>query len=281
MSLPGFTRIDGSFWTEDLPPDLSQFGAVSQLAGEPGRGDPTGRSKGSFHLRLDELDLGALFRALRERSVRLVRCRLTPTYERGFWEPAPEDCVGAILRPDGSAGLADFKAPRRIIPLGEPLVIRTRPSADVEHGSGPPPHLLCEGGIPILSERLLASLRDLGAEGETADVIYRGPYKGRPDTIQTGYKRFLPRREIDIGGAPSIDLLPEGLAEGFGICALRRSIGDSVTLYIALDRSATEQLRRRRRTVLMGPIFRRDGPVGTLVRAVAEGACNLGAGPIA
>ncbi len=269
MSISGFARIDGSFWTADLAPELSEFGAIVRPVGEPGSNDPTGRAHGYFSLRLDNLDLACFIQVLRTQSVRLIRCELIPTLEANFWDHIPDDCVGATIWPDGYTSLADFKSPRRFVPFDEPLIIGKRPAADVEHGPASLPHVLSSGGIPILSERLLGTLLDLGAEGKTADVIFRGPIKGRPDTIQPGYKRFLPSREFDLGDRQPIDLLPAGSAENFGICAIRRSNDEE--LIIALDRSATEKLRQRRKTVMLNPMFQRTGSVGVFIQTFDDG----------
>jgi hypothetical protein len=224
-----------------------------------------------FEIRIPLHEEGAQRAAsfLEESGVRITRYFITPYYEPVFWDDSPEDCVGGLVQPDGYVSLADPRLYRRIIPLEETFTINGRPDADAEHARYKP-HLIGAGGIPIVSNEFLATLRKLGAQGETAPIIYRGFKKSSHDTIQPGFERFLVRPEYEMPHRDDIEVLPKSVAEDFGICSMRRARGEDSWYDIALSRRTCIELRRLRRSVLLTPIFRHDGVTHRLVARFEE-----------
>ncbi len=277
--IPEGMTVVGSFWTGSPGEALSALEALARIDPAGASHDPTGRAVAAIHVDLGRTGPDRFFRALRENSVRLVRSFLHASYGSEFWSRTPEECVGAVLGIDGHVAMADPRDYGRIIPLERPLAIRSRPVADAED-RGPAPHVVRAGGLPFLSDGLLKTLRDLGAAGETAEIVYQGPKRSEFGKVQAGYRRFHVLPEIDTGGHPPIDLLPAPLGEDFGICGFRRSRGEDAWIEVALDRRAAEALRARRRTVLLRPIFSRDGAVADFRKRVEESARDLGSDPL-
>jgi hypothetical protein len=214
--------------------------------------------------------------ALRNSGIRISRCLFTPTYSSDYWSKAPDDCVGGLLKPDGHLGLVDPNLYWRILPLSEPLYCCRRPEADAEHSRFKPDVLGHAGGIPIVSDGMLSTLRSLGAVGETATIIYRGPKRAALDTVQEGFKRFLIRPEHDMPILDSVEVLPVRLPDEFGICCMRRvrteplivtyehgstrNLAEDSWYEIAISIRLCDELRRMKRNVLLTPIFRHGGP---------------------
>ena len=117
---------------------------------------------------------------------------------------------------------------------------------------------LRRGGIPVVSERLLSTLKKLGTQGETADVIYRGHNKAAYDTVQKGFKRFLvePQFKFD---EYHIDTLPKTVPNDFDFCCLLRSRWGGTWYDLALSFQKAEELLRLRRSVFLDPLFRNNG----------------------
>ncbi len=226
-------------------------------------------------------------RALRNVGARVNRYFLTPHFLPEFWDDPPEDCSGALLAADGHVALRNSDMYWQVMPLTESLYTLGRPEADSEHPCYKP-HLLHAGGIPIVSDELLAALKQLGAEGETGQVIYRGFNKVAYDTVQQGFRRFLPRPEYEMPYSGGFEFLPDVVAGESGVCAMlrfRKGLPDRVpgiSRNLAEDRwydiavapGPCEKLRRSRRRILITPIFRRGGAthrwVSDLEAAVEE-----------
>src|SRR5262249_1584354 len=165
-------------------------------------------ARSELRVHLNEVGPERVIEALRNARVRVSRYFLTPRYLPPFWDEPPEDCVGALLQPDGHVALRDSSLYWRVVPLSEPFHTIGRPEADSET-SPSRPHLLRAGGVPVVSDELFAALWQLGAEGETAPVIYRGSNKAAYDTVQPGFRRFLPRPEYEMPYSGGFEFLPE------------------------------------------------------------------------
>src|SRR5262249_52980077 len=106
---------------------------------------------------------------------------------------------------------------------------------------------------------------------ETAPVIYRGSNKAAYDTVQPGFRRFLPRPEYEMPYSGGFEFLPESVPGDFGVCALLRrrgglpgqvpgiprNLGADRWYDIAVSLELCRELRGSRRRVLLKPIFRR------------------------
>jgi DNA adenine methylase len=115
-------------------------------------------------------------------------------------------CFERRRKPRRSAGRRRGANTRRFFPSANPpsVPVLGRPKDGSEH-SRSKPHLLEAGGIPIVSEELFAALRQLGAEGETGEVIYRKSKKADCGTVQHGNAKFqeLPRSHTVPASLPS------------------------------------------------------------------------------
>jgi hypothetical protein len=249
-------RVLGVFRTSETVPDLPELRQVAVINQNTGRYHPD--VQGELRVRLDLADVDWLFRILETHRVRVVVYFLSASFERAFWDNLPNDCVGSLLAADGGVRLRDARDYNRVIPLAEPLYTCGRPEGDAEPRRNRP-HVLFGGGIPIVSDELLATLRRLGAKGEVAQITYRGHSKKAYDTVQEGFKRFLVQPTFDMPYEGAFDFLPQGVAEQFGICTMFRTQGERAWYEITLDRDKTDELRRLRRTVLLAPVFARDG----------------------
>jgi hypothetical protein len=225
--------------------------------------------------RLDQVGLPRVIKALRDSRVRICRFFLSPHYLADFWKSPSEDCVGGLLGSDGGVALPDATLNWRIVPLSEPLYTIGRPEADSEHSRFKPHVLGHEGGIPIVSDEFLGTLRKLGATGDTGTIIYRGINKAAYDTVQAGFKRFLIRPEYEMPYAGGLEFLPEEVPEDFGICCMRRvhkggpreiripgikrNIAEDTWYDIALSAVLCGEILRLRRKVILDPLFRRNG----------------------
>jgi hypothetical protein len=263
-------EVWAAFRTRDPAPELPELRDVAVIDHNVGRYHAG--AKAEIRVRLHEAGPGRVINALQKAGVRLSHYFLTPRYLPGFWDSPPGDCAGALLAADGHVALRNSDLYWRVVPLGEPLYTLGRPKADSEH-SRYKPHVLHAGGIRIVSDELLATLRRLGAEGETGTIVYRGFNKAAYDTVQPGFKRFLVRPEYEMPYGGGIEFLPEAVPEHFGVCGMLRSrkglpdrvpgiqrnLGEDRWYDIALALNLCSELRRLRRSVLLTPIFRRGG----------------------
>lgn len=226
--------------------------------------------------------------ALRKSAVRIVTYFLFVDYSEGFWAYPPEDCAGAILAADGGVALADATLNWRIVPLSDPLFTIGRPETDGGNSRFKPQVLSHKGGVQVLSDELIATLWKMGAKGQTAPIIYRGFNKKAYDTIQPGFKRFLPQPEYQMPYSGGIEFLPTSVPSEFGVCSMlrirkglpetipgiQRNLADDRWYDIALALEQSLELRRQRKRVLLKPIFCRGGEtdrwVSKLESAVAE-----------
>jgi hypothetical protein len=193
--IPPNTDVWATFRTRDPAPELPELRGVAVIDHDAGKYHADTQSE--IRVRLHEVASERVVAAIRNARARISRYFLRPYFRPAFWDVPPEDCVGALLEADGSVALPDPDLYRRVVPLSEPLYTSGRPEAGGEH-SRHKPHLLQAGGIPIVSDELLATLRRLGAEGETATVVYRGFNKAAYDNVQPGFRRFLPRPEYEM-----------------------------------------------------------------------------------
>jgi hypothetical protein len=276
-----------AFRTKDpaphLPPELDGAVAVDHDVGRY-----HADAKSEIRVALHVVGPDRAVRALRKCGVRVARHFLTVDYSGGFWDDPPADCAGALLASDGYVALPDATLNWRIVPLSEPLYTIGRPEADSEHSRFKPHVLSHKGGVQVVSDELLATLRNLGAEGQTAPIIYRGFNKKAYDTVQPGFRRFLPQPEYQMRYTGGIEFLPTGVPREFGICSMlripkglpetipgiQRNLAEDRWYDIALALDACQELRRLRRSVLLTPMFSRGGEtdswVSTLESAVEE-----------
>jgi hypothetical protein len=268
--VPTRTEVWAAFRTKDPAPELPELRGRAIIDHDVGRYHADAQSE--IRVRLHEVEPKEVIRALQNGGARISRYFLTPCFLPGFWEDPPADLAGALLVPDGHVALRDSALYWRVVPSTEPLYTLGRPEADSEH-SRYKPHLLHAGGIPIVSDELFAALRPLGAEGETGKVIYRGFKKAAHDTVQQGYRRFLPRPEYEMPYCGGFEFFPEAAPIDFGVCAMlrfRKGLPDRVPgisrnlaedrwYEIAVALSACQELRESRRRIPLTPIFRLGG----------------------
>jgi hypothetical protein len=268
--IPPNTEVWAAFRTRGHAPELPELRGRAFIDRDVGKYHVDAQSE--IRVRLHEVAPREVIGALRSGKVRLGRYFLRPRFLSAFWDAPPEDCAGALLAPDGHVSLRDASLYWRVVPLTEPLYTRGRPESDGEH-SRHKPHVLHAGGIPIVSDELLAALRQLGAEGETGEVTYRGFNKAASDTVQAGFRRFLPRPEYAMRYTGGFEFLPEGVPGDFRVCAMLRSRtaspgqGPDIPPHLAEDRwyeialalGPGQALRRSRSRILLTPIFRING----------------------
>jgi hypothetical protein len=268
--IPPNTEVWSAFRTKDPAPELPELRGRVVIDHAVAKYHADAQSE--IRVRLHEVEPRQVIRALRNAGARVSRYFLTPLFLPAFWDDPPEDCVGALLAADGGVTLRDSALYWQVVPLTEPLYTFGRPEADCEH-SRYKPHLLHAGGIPIVSDQLFAALRQLGAEGETGEVIYRGSNKTAYDTVQQGFRRFLPRPEYAMPYSGGFEFLPEAVPGDFGVCAMlrfRKGLPDRVPgiprnlaedrwYEIAAAASRCAELRKLRKRPLLTPLFRRGG----------------------
>lgn len=272
-------RVGATFRLRDKCPELPELQRTAIIDNDVNKYYPESQSE--VRVSLEIIGLERVIKALRNAKVRITRHFLTPTYSPEFWQDPPEDCRGAILVVNGHVSISDRDKLRKIVPLSEPLYINGRPDADEEH-SRVKPHLIYAGGIPIVSDQLFATLRDLGAVGQTAQIIYRGFSKKSFDRVQPGFRRFLIEPQYDMPFDNSFDFLPKDVPTDFGICCrlrswredvvqhvkARRNLADDRWYDIAVDLSVAAELRHLRKSALMEPVFLLGG-------ATHEWVCRL------
>jgi hypothetical protein len=274
---PGM-EVVATFRTLDPVPPLPRLTGLAAVA-DVSRYHPDTHSE--IRVRLHETEPAEVIEAIQEAGVRLARLLLSASYRPEFWAALPDDIAGAVLAPDGHVAVSDPTLRWRVVPLTDPLHISGRPEADGGR-AGAKPDLVRAGGVPIVSDGLLAALRRLGADGETGQVLYRGANKAARDTVQPGYQRFLPRPWYELPYRGGIEFLSEGIPDDFGVCGvlrfpqglperlpgISRDLSEDRWYDIALtpDRSA-ELLRSRERAVLR-PLFRCGGVTHRWVSAL-------------
>jgi hypothetical protein len=263
-------EVWAAFRTKDPAPELPELRGMAVIDYEVSKYHADAQSE--IRVRLHEAGVERVIEALQKASVRLSRYFLTTRYHPSFWDSPPDDCVGALLAADGHVALRNSDLYWSVVPLNEPLYTIGRPEADSEH-SRYKPHVLHAGGIPIVSDELFATLRQLGADGETGKIIYRGFNKAAYDTVQPGFRRFFVRPEYEMPYGGGIEFLPDAVREDFGVsCMLRsrkgfpdrlpgvqRNLAEDRWYDIALMINLCGELRRSRRRVLLHPVFRRGG----------------------
>jgi hypothetical protein len=263
-------EVHAAFRTRDPAPELPELRGMAFI--DHGVSKYHADAQSEIRVRLHEAGPERVIRALQDARVRVSRCSLTPHYRPEFWDAPPDDCAGALLAADGHVALRDANLYRRVVPLPEPLYTIGRPEADSEH-SRYKPHVLRAGGIPIVSDELLLILRELGADGETGKITYRGSNKAAYDMVQQGFCRFLPQPTYDMPCSGGIEFLPEAVPDDFGICSMLRSpaalpeqvpvvpgnLAEERWYDIALALGRCVALRQGRRRVLLVPVFRRGG----------------------
>lgn len=271
-------QVSVSFQTKDLIPEMPAIRSRVRINNDAAKNHQNANFKAAVGLRSDDIELDKLFEAFRKHELKITRYFVMPKYPTDFWEVnTPKDCVGALLGAGGSVSVATPNAYSQITPISSPFFINGRPELDSESRSRRKPCCLEAGGIPIVSDEMLATLQHLGAQGETADIIYRGSSKRGYDMPQPGFKRFLisPAYEMPGQGDCEFDFLPEGVPERFGICCMLRTkhyerSGTSARYEVAVESPAVHELRKFQPSAFLTPIFRRGGPIHQWVTKFEE-----------
>ena len=85
-----------------------------------------------------------------------------------------------------------------------------------------------------MSDALIAEMKELGVQGQSARVIYRGTKQEAYNRLQPGYQRFLAEPIVELRGRTDMIVLPESLPEEFGSCSfLCRHAAGSVNRNVA------------------------------------------------
>ena len=208
-------EVSASFRTTEHAPELPELSGIAFIDHNVSKYHEDAKSE--IRVRLREAGPERVVQTMRNAGVRLSRYWLSVSYLPDFWVSPPQDCVGGSLWPDGSISLLASNPHRSFVPIGEPLYSNGRPEMSGEHCQGKP-HVIFGGGITIVSDGLLETLRKLGAHGETAEIVYRGFNKAAYDTPQPAYKRFLVHPEYDMPDTGDFDFLPDSIPADFGIC---------------------------------------------------------------
>jgi hypothetical protein len=170
--------------------------------------------------------------------------------------PDRSDLICAYLWYDGYLAKAN---PTEFVPITEPLYTLGRPVRDeVPKGTC---YCLSTGGIPILSDALYGFLKRLGAEGETGVITYRGSNKQAYDTVQQGYRRFLPTPIYNAEGSLKLSaVVPAALPQVFGLCSTFQVAipvpGTEMQYHLGLSLDSLLQLKESMRRVLVIPLYR-------------------------
>ena len=275
-------KISATFRTIENAPELPELSGIAVIDHNVSKYHADAKSE--IRVRLHETEPERVIQALENAGIRLSRYWLYVSYPADFWVNPPEDCAGGSLWPDGYLSLPDCHPHRSFVPIGEPFYSNGRPEMSGEHCAGKP-HVIQGGGITIVSDGLLETLRKLGAQGETAEVVYRGFNKAAYDTPQPGYKRFLVQPEYDMPYTGDFDFLPDSIPADFRICGACRtgvypsSPGstdqplDEPERDIILSAKLCLDLERLRKSVIKQPIFALGGATEQWVSAF-KAACE-------
>ena len=165
-----------------------------------------------------------------------------------------ERSVGCFLWHDGYLSLAN---PANLIPIDEPFYTLGRPEREAVPGGTS--FCISAGKIPVLKEKLLCFLTDHGANGITADLIYRGSNKKMYDTVQPGYKRFLPFPEYEATGSKPSAQLPLVLPPVFALKTTFEVVISTprvvTQFHIGLNLETLQELKQKLPRVLIAPLL--------------------------
>ena len=117
----------------------------------------------------------------------------------------------------------------------------------------------------------------------------RGFNKQAYDTVQPGFKRFLPQPEYQMPYTGGIEFLPTEAPGEFGVCSMlrirkglpetipgiQRNLAEDRWYDIALALDPCQELRRLRRRVLLTPMFFRGGATDAWVSALESAVEEL------
>ena len=98
-----------------------------------------------------------------------------------------EGVIAVYLWYDGYLKLKDQIA---LIPISVPCYTLGRPERELVPGGTA--YCISAGRIPVISDAVYRTLESVGAVGQAAELIYRGFNRKAYDTVQKGYRRFLP-----------------------------------------------------------------------------------------
>ena len=155
-------------------------------------------TQGEIRFALTKFSLAQIGEILQRQRLTIGFGYLNDYYHDRFWDEIPDECAGGFLSVDGYVSFPPGIDSYHIVPMGEPLYTNSRPDGDADHSRHQPQVLSGGGGIPILSNRLISALKQLGVEGEIAILVYRGFNKKAYDTRQPGFKRYLPQARFEM-----------------------------------------------------------------------------------
>lgn len=164
--------------------------------------------------------------------------------------------IGAYLWYDGYLAARNMA---ELVPITKPLYTIGRPQRDDVPGGTC--YCVSTGGIPILSDSLFSFLSSLGAKGETATLTYRGFNKKAYNTVQAGFRRFLPSPTyIGQGCVEFFAEFPLPLPPVFGIRTTFQvklpAPGSATEFHIGLSLDSLQQLKQSMPRVLVRPLYR-------------------------
>jgi hypothetical protein len=260
--IPATVSLTARLRTKEKLPDISEFREANV---DHNLHDFFPGTVGEVRFQLTRFSLARIGEILQRAQLTIGFAFLDVRVHDDFWERIPADCAGGFLRVDGYVSFPQGITHWKLVPLSEPLYTDGRPDSDVDHSRHQPHVLSSGGGIPILSNRLIRDLEQLGVVGEAARIIYRGCNKKAYDTPQPGFKRYLPNARFEMIDDVGMDFLPENVPDDFPISGVLRHHANSWRdqserwYEIALPLEKCLELREMIPGILFSPIFRRDG----------------------
>ena len=166
-----------------------------------------------------------------------------------------EDVISAYLGYDGYLKLKDQIA---LIPISEPFYTLGRPERELVPGGTA--YCMSAGRIPVISDAVYRTLESVGAVGQTAELIYRGFNKKAYDTVQEGYRRFLPSPVFEWHSENDESLkLTEPVPSVFAIKQTKNVVlpepGIDTRFHIGLSRDSLELVARSIPRLLVVPLI--------------------------
>lgn len=145
-----------------------------------------------------------------------------------------------------------------LIPISQPFYTLGRPERELVPGGTS--YCMSAGRIPVISDAVFRALESLGAIGQTANLIYRGFNKKTYDTVQEGYRRFLPSPVYDWHSEKEDSLhLPEPFPSVFAIKQTRKVVLPEPRIdtqyHIGLSRESVAAVARVIPRLLLVPLI--------------------------
>ncbi len=171
------------------------------------------------------------------------------------------DCLereGALAAHLWYDGYLKLKHQAALVPISEPFYTLGRPEQELVPGGTS--YCMSAGRIPIISDNVYRTLKSLGAVGQTANLIYRGFSNKAYDTIQEGYRRFLPSPVFEWHSENDEALrLDEPVPTVFAIKQTRTVVlpepGIDTQYHIGLSHGAVEAMAKSLPRLLVVPLI--------------------------